>query len=262
MRDPADLRTLETVDIVPVDLNSLLYHAERVISALRGFRGDPGDAEVSRMFADAAAERRRALLEAAYDPEQGFFFDVRWRTRERIVDRPTMAAAAPLYFGLATPEQGRAVAARLEQEFLRPGGFVTTLIESGQQWDAPNGWPPLQWLGMEGARRYGRGDLADAAGARWLTLNRRTYDATARMMEKYDVVDLGRRAAGGEYPTQDGFGWSNGVALAVAARLAARPRMEPEQSMPRQMSVLRCPFETNRGCAAGWSWQEPLNLYR
>ena len=232
MRDPRDLRTLETIDIVPVDLNSLLYHAERVIAALRAFRGDPGDAEASRLFADAAAERRRALLAAAYDPAEGFFFDVRWRTGERVTDRPTMAAAAPLYFGLATAEQGRAVAARLERDFLRPGGFVTTTIQSGQQWDAPNGWPPLQWLGMEGSRRYGRADLADRAGDRWLALNRRTFQATARMMEKYDVVDLDRRAAGGEYPTQDGFGWSNGVALAVAARQAVRPPMEPEPAVP------------------------------
>jgi alpha,alpha-trehalase len=232
MRDPGDLRTLETVDIVPVDLNSLLYHAERMIADLRAFRGDPGDAEAARLFADAAAERRRALLAAAYDPAEGFFFDVRWRTGERVTDRPTMAAAAPLYFGLATAEQGRAVAARLERDFLRPGGFVTTTIQSGQQWDAPNGWPPLQWLGMEGARRYGRADLADRAGDRWLALNRRTFQATARMMEKYDVVDLDRRAAGGEYPTQDGFGWSNGVALAVAARQAVRPPMEPEPAVP------------------------------
>jgi alpha,alpha-trehalase len=228
MRDPADLRTLETVDLVAIDLNSLLYHAERVIAALRTFRGAPGDAEIGRRFLDAAAERRRALLDAAYDADEGFFFDVRWRTGERVTDRPTMAAAAPLYFGLATPDQGRAVAARLEREFLRPGGFVTTLIQSGQQWDAPNGWPPLQWLAGEGVRRYGRGDLGDRAGERWLELNRRTYRSTARMMEKYDVVDLDRRAAGGEYPTQDGFGWSNGVALAVAARQARRPPMEPE----------------------------------
>jgi neutral trehalase len=38
-----------------------------------------------------------------------------------------------------------------------------------------------------------------------------------RMMEKYDVVDPAREAGGGEYPTQDGFGWTNGVALALAA---------------------------------------------
>src|SRR6266516_347554 len=219
MRDPKDLRTLETTDLIPVDLNSLLYYAERMIAALRAFRGRAGDADVARQFAQAAEDRRRALLAAAYDPASGFFYDVRWRNGERVTDRPTLAAASPLYFGLATPEQGRAVAARLERGFLKPGGFVTTLIASGQQWDAPNGWPPLEWLTIEGVRRYGLADLANAAAGRWLALNRRTYRATGRMTEKYDVVDLSRRAGGGEYPTQDGFGWTNGVALALALRL-------------------------------------------
>ena len=228
MRDPRDLRTLETTDLVPVDLNSLLNHSERTIAALRRLRGRPGDADAAERFTLAAEARRRALLAAAYDSAGGFFHDVRWRTGERVTDRPTMAAAAPLYFGLATPEQGRAVAARLEREFLKAGGFATTLIASGQQWDAPNGWPPLQWLGMEGVRRYGRADLADRARERWLALNRRTYRATGKMTEKYDVVDPNRPAGGGEYPTQDGFGWSNGVALA----LAAQERAAREQRVP------------------------------
>jgi len=219
MRDPKDLRTLETTELIPVDLNSLLYHAERMIAALRAFRGRAGDVDVARQFAEAADDRRRALLAAAYDSASGFFYDVRWRSGARVTDRPNLAAASPLYFGLATPEQGRAVAARLEREFLKPGGFVTTLIASGQQWDAPNGWPPLEWLTIEGVRRYGRADLADAARDRWLALNRRTYRATGKMTEKYDVVDLQRRAGGGEYPTQDGFGWTNGVALALAGQV-------------------------------------------
>ena len=222
MRDPRDLRTLETTDLAPVDLNSLLYHSERTIAALRRFRGRPGDAEAAERFTLAAEARRRALLAAGYDSASGFFYDVRWRTGERVSDRPTMAAAAPLYFGLATPEQGRRVAERLEREFLKPGGFTTTLVASGQQWDAPNGWPPLQWLGMEGVRRYGRADVADTARDRWLALNRRTYRATGKMTEKYDVVDLARPAGGGEYPTQDGFGWSNGVALALSAQQRAK----------------------------------------
>ena len=220
MRDPTDLRTLETTDLAPVDLNSLLYHQERTIAALRRVRNQPGDAAVAARFDAAAAARRTALLAAAYDPASGFFYDVRWRTGERVTDRPTLAAAAPLYFGLATPEQGRAVAARLEREFSRSGGFVTTLVASGQQWDAPNGWPPLQWLSMQGVRCYGRADLADTARARWLDLNRRTYRTTGKMTEKYDVVDPNRRAGGGEYPNQDGFGWTNGVALALSAQLA------------------------------------------
>ncbi len=222
MRDPSDLRTLETTELIPVDLNSLLYHAERTIAALRAFRGRAGDREVADRYSRAAEDRRQALLAIAYDPVGGFFYDVRWRTGERVTDRPTLAAAAPLYFGLATPEQGVYVAARLEREFLKPGGFVTTLIASGQQWDAPNGWPPLEWLAIEGVRRYRRDDLADAARDRWLALNRRTYRSTGKMTEKYDVVDVNRRAGGGEYPTQDGFGWTNGVALALAAQQQRR----------------------------------------
>jgi alpha,alpha-trehalase len=227
MRDPKDLRTLETVDLAPVDLNALLYNAERTIAALRAFRGRTGDGPVAAQYLRAAEDRRRALLAAAYDPAEGYFFDVRWRTGERVTDRPTLAAAAPLYFGLASPEQGRAVAARLQRDFLKPGGFVTTQIASGQQWDAPNGWPPLQWLAIQGVTRYGRGDVAEDARNRWLALNRRTYRVTGKMTEKYDVSDLSRRAGGGEYPTQDGFGWTNGVALGLAAQERARTAPAP-----------------------------------
>jgi alpha,alpha-trehalase len=168
MRDPSDLRTLETTELVPVDLNSLLHHTERTIAALRAFRGQPGDREVAQRFAQAAEDRRQALLAASYDSASGFFYDVRWRTGERVTDRPTLAAASALYFGLATTEQGQAVADRLERDFLSPGGFVTTLIASGQQWDAPNGWPPLQWLTVQGLCRYDRVFLAVTARERWL----------------------------------------------------------------------------------------------
>jgi alpha,alpha-trehalase len=248
MRDPADLRTLETTELAPVDLNSLLYHAERTIAALRAFRGRPGDAAVAARFTAAAENRRRALLNVAYDRAAGFFYDVRWQTSERVTDRPTLAAAAPLYFGLATPEQGRAVASRLERDFLKPGGFVTTLFTTGQQWDAPNGWAPLEWLTIEGARRYGRADVADTARNRWLALNRRTYRATGKMTEKYDVADPNRRAGGGEYATQDGFGWTNGVALALAAQERRGASRIPDEGVrqPRTARVLPARYRPTR----------------
>jgi len=216
MRDPKDLRTLETTDLIPVDLNSLLYNAERTIAAFAFVRNRGGDDTLFRHFTQRADARRRAIL-AMYDPKAGFFFDRRWRSGALVMDRPSLAAAAPLYFGIARDEQGKRVAARLEREFLKPGGFVTTNFASGQQWDGPNGWPPLEWLTIEGVRRYGRADLADRAASRWLDLLDRTYRATGRMMEKYDVVNTNKKAGGGEYPTQDGFGWTNGVALALCA---------------------------------------------
>ena len=224
MRDPSDLGTLETTDLVPVDLNSLMYNAERTIAALRSFRNGPGDAEVAKRFTLMAERRRQSLLTAAYEPLNGFFYDVRWKTWERVTDRPTLAAASVLFFGVALPYQAVMVANRLQNEFLKPGGFVTTTIRSGQQWDAPNGWAPLEWMAIEGVRRYGGVTIADTARERWLALNRHTYQTTGRMMEKYDVVDLNRVAGGGEYAAQDGFGWTNGVALALSAQARAGSR--------------------------------------
>jgi hypothetical protein len=163
----------------------------------------------------------------------GYFYDVRWRTGERVTDRPTLAAAAPLYFGLATPEQGRAVAARwarlpqarrLRHDDHRLGaavGRAQRVAAAAVDGDA-------------GGARYGRAGLADSARARWLALNRRTYLATGKMTEKYDVVDLNRPAGGGEYPTQDGFGWSNGVGLALWAQEAAAARLPVRKGRRRR----------------------------
>ena len=90
---------------------------------------------------------------------------------------------------------------------------MTTLKETGQQWDSPNGWAPLQWLTIQGLRNYGQDDLAKDLAERWMKLNVKVYKATGKLMEKYDVMDLSKPAGGGEYPGQDGFGWTNGVFL-------------------------------------------------
>ena len=119
----------------------------------------------------------------------------------------------PGYFGIATDEQMQKADGTVRRNLLKPGGVTTTNIISGQQWDAPNGWAPLQWMTIYGFRRYGNDRLADEISEKWVTLNKRVFDKTGKMMEKYNVFDLTLDAGGGEYPTQDGFGWSNGVVL-------------------------------------------------
>ncbi|MEM8556497.1 MAG: trehalase family glycosidase [Bacteroidota bacterium] len=103
-----------------------------------------------------------------------------------------------------------------------PGGLVTTPVHSRgawsrEQWDTPNGWAPLHWQAVVGLRRYGHTALADEVKRRWLALNEDVFERTGKMMEKYDVVDLSQEAGGGEYLLQDGFGWTNGVVLALLA---------------------------------------------
>lgn len=98
---------------------------------------------------------------------------------------------------------------------MRPNGLLATTQFSGQQWDAPNGWAPLQWMALAGLRRYGQHLLAQTIASRWLGVVDRVYQQTGQLMEKYDVCE-DRPGGGGEYPGQDGFGWTNGVAAALS----------------------------------------------
>src|SRR5262249_28514129 len=119
-----------------------------------------------------------------------------------------------LFVGLADQTRADRVAAVVRERLLRPGGLVTTETRTGQQWDAPNGWAPLQWMAVVGLNRYGHADLAKDIADRWLRLVRRVFDETGRLLEKYDV-ESSRPGGGGEYPLQDGFGWTNGVTKAL-----------------------------------------------
>ena len=103
----------------------------------------------------------------------------------------------------------------LEKKFLKFGGAVTTLIETGQQWDAPNGWAPLQWIAITGLDNYGDKTTSREIAERWYALNKKVFEQTGKLMEKYDVVNPNKPGGGGEYPSQDGFGWTNGVLLAL-----------------------------------------------
>ncbi len=211
--DQKSLSTVHTTDLVPVDLNSLLYHLEKMIA--RGLT-QAGDTSGAAAYQKKAAERQKAILAYCWDPETKFFFDYNFKTGKRSAVK-SLAAVYPLFFALATPEQAAAVSDVIEHEFLKPGGLTTTLTVTGQQWDAPNGWAPLQWLSYIGLKNYGHTRLASEIRHRWLRQNMRVYHATGKMMEKYNVMDTTLTAGGGEYPNQDGFGWTNGVAIALLA---------------------------------------------
>ncbi|MEO7904758.1 MAG: trehalase family glycosidase, partial [Candidatus Saccharimonadales bacterium] len=102
-------------------------------------------------------------------------------------------------------------------DFLKDGGLLTTLEHTGQQWDAPNGWAPLHWVTIEGLRNYGFFKLADEIKHRWMATTKQVFIDQAKMIEKYDVTTTSRICGGGEYPLQDGFGWTNGVLAALMA---------------------------------------------
>jgi alpha,alpha-trehalase len=203
--------TIHTTEIIPVDLNCLLYHLEVVLADAFLEVGNNGESIKFHNLSDA---RKEAIKKYCWNEESGFFFDYDFVAQKQ-KQSLTLAAAFPLFFQVATHEQAKAVQRILKDKFLKPGGLTTTLLHSGQQWDAPNGWAPLQWIAYRGLVNYGMEDLANQIKTNWTNVNLKVYTNTGKMTEKYDVWNKDGNASGGEYPNQDGFGWTNGVFLAM-----------------------------------------------
>lgn len=208
------LESIRTTDIVPVDLNALLVMVEQIIADGYDAVGRQRDAQTMRERAHVRAETIKKYF---WNTERAWYCDyvLSEKTHSHSL---SLAGMFPLFAGVATQEQADASAQTLTHLFLRSGGLATTLVHSGEQWDAPNGWAPLHYVAIIGLERYGHTAIAQDIAARWCNLNISQFMATGALLEKYNVENPTAFASGGEYALQDGFGWTNGVLLALMNR--------------------------------------------
>ncbi len=212
LQDGRTLAAIHTTDIAPADLNSLLYGLETAIaSACRR----SGRTACTADYDARARARAAAMQRHLWDEKAGLYRDYDWRRGVRTA-QASAATLYPLFAGLAPAADSRRVAAYVSRALLAPGGLRTTPTRTGQQWDDPNGWAPLQWIAVQGLERYDERALASTIACRWKATVARGYAQTGKLLEKYDVETAGGHGGGGEYPLQDGFGWTNGVSEALA----------------------------------------------
>jgi alpha,alpha-trehalase len=208
--DPSDRYGPFSVDIIhynPVCLNSLLYLMETQTAEILRLLDRESDAAVWRRRAAARAAQVNKLM---WDPQDGLYYDYDF-VHKRIRRYPFLATFYPLWAGIASREQAARIVRNLPM-FERPGGLQTSTHETGQQWDAPYGWAPLEMIAVQGLRRYGYKQDADRISLRFLSLILADYRKQGTIVEKYDVV---RRATGtgqirfGYRSNEVGFGWTN-----------------------------------------------------
>lgn len=226
MDDPQKLSTIRTTSIVPVDLNALMFKMEKIIASASKAAGDEAKADRYEAMANA---RQKAIEQHLWNDKEGWYADYDLKTH-KVRNQLTAAALFPLYVNAASNDRAAKVAAATESRLLKPGGIATTTVNSGQQWDAPNGWAPLQWVATEGLQNYGKEKLAMEVSWRFLTNVQHTYDSQQKLVEKYDITSTGTGGGGGEYPLQDGFGWSNGVTLKMLDLIC--PKEKPCDDVP------------------------------
>jgi alpha,alpha-trehalase len=207
--DTMHLTTIETINVIPVDLNCLLYAYESILSKAATIKGE---LQKAAAYKQKSVTRKKAILTYCWNSDKGYFFDYDF-TEKHTTDKWSIAGVMPLFVNLASAKQAASVQKNVQEKFLKDGGVVTTLYKTGQQWDAPNGWAPLQFITVKGLQNYKYDALAQTIATRWMRLNEKVFAATGKMLEKYNVENINLESGGGEYPTQDGFGWSNGVYL-------------------------------------------------
>ncbi|KAL4651286.1 hypothetical protein ACB092_01G148300 [Castanea dentata] len=227
MRNPPDLTTLATTSILPVDLNAYILRMELDIAFLAKVTGDNSTAE---HFLKASQARKEAIKSVFWNAEMGQWLDY-WLNDSTCQEPQTWEACnqnknvfasnfIPLWIESFHSDKSlvKKVMESLQKSgLLRAAGIATSLTNSGEQWDFPNGWAPLQHMIVEG---LGRSEskkarsVAEDIAVRWIRTNYAGYKKTGTMHEKYDVEKCGEFGGGGEYVPQTGFGWSNGVVLA------------------------------------------------
>jgi alpha,alpha-trehalase len=215
--DPSNRFGPFSVDIIhynPVCLNSLLYLMEMQTAEIAGLLGLATEAQIWRSRGIARAERINRLL---WDAEDGLYYDHNFE-HQRLRKYAFLTTFYPLWAGIATREQAARVAGNLS-EFEQPGGLQTSAVASGNQWDAPFGWAPLQLIAVQGLRRYGFSEAADRIAMKFLSLVRDEYLKSGTIVEKYDVVRRTAEVSGGirfgYRSNETGFGWTNAVFTAL-----------------------------------------------
>ncbi|XP_043698418.1 probable trehalase [Telopea speciosissima] len=228
MRNTSDLTTLVTTSIIPVDLNAYILKMELDIVFMARTIGENQTAE---HFLEASRARKKAMESIFWNDEMGQWLDY-W-----LIDNHTCEEVSgwevqnqnqnnfasnfiPIWIESFNSDGAtvESVMKSLQSSgLLCAAGIATSLTNSGQQWDFPNGWAPVQHMIVEGLARSGSKEawsMAEDIAVRWIRTNYAAYRKTGTMIEKYDVEACGESGGGGEYIPQTGFGWTNGVLLA------------------------------------------------
>jgi alpha,alpha-trehalase len=219
----------QTHHYAAVCLNSLLFKSESDLAEMASILGKKDEAEKWRKLADS---RKAKMNQYFWNVEKGMFFDYDFETQKQS-SYTYVTTFYPLWAGLATAEQARAVEKNLSI-FEQPGGLEMSPAESGGQWDHPYGWAPMQLVGIEGLRRYGFNDDANRVAYKFVSTVAENFRRDGTIREKYNVVTRSSETAvtAGYHMNIVGFGWTNGVFLELLQKLPpdAVERLAKEQT--------------------------------
>ncbi len=232
--DPTDRFGPFSVDILhylPVCLNSLLCQMEQDMAEICRLVGNDGketaesdlsdDLSGTERWQKRAEGRSQAVNDYLWDEAHGLYFDYHFPTGQRRA-YPFATTFYPLWVGIASAPQAQRIVANLSK-FEALGGVRTSTVTTGNQWDDPFGWAPLQLIAVEGLWRYGYKPEAKRLARRFVSMLVEDFERCGSLVEKYDLnarsSDVSDGIRYGYSSNEIGFGWTNGVLLCLLALL-------------------------------------------
>ncbi len=225
--DPSNRFGPFNIDIIhynPVCLNSLLYLMEKQTAEILT---DLDRKPEAAAWLTKAETRARAINKLMWDEKEGLYYDYDF-VDKHVRHYPFLTTFYPLWAGIATKEQASRVVRNLPL-FEKQGGLQTSTEVSGNQWDSPFGWAPLEMIAAEGLRRYGYNSDAERISMKFLGLVNHEYQRTGYIVEKFDVVNDTTNVTAihfGYSANQVGFGWTNAVFLELLSQLKEADRKD------------------------------------
>ncbi|XP_075765691.1 trehalase isoform X2 [Pelodiscus sinensis] len=211
----ATLKDTKASAVVPVDLNAFLCKTEHLLASFYRILGNTTKAA---QFQANLEHRLEAVQAVFWNEAAGVWMDFNLLKKQlNPAFYPTNLA--PLWTDCFSDQAAAEKAVRyLERSsaLSYKNGLPTSLARTGEQWDLPNAWPPLQHMVIAGLAKSsspGAKETAFILAQNWIRTNFALYKKYQAMFEKYSVDGDGNPGTGGEYQVQEGFGWTNGVVL-------------------------------------------------
>lgn len=240
----------KALSFLPVDLNALLYKYERDFEEAALLLGELQEASE---WARRALARKAAMRQYMWDEDKGFYFDFNFMTGRQ---GPVFSLAGfyPMWAGMDDGDTAKRIMSNLDK-FEFEGGLSTSAekphikMSLPTQWAYPNGWAPLQLIAIEAMERYGYHVAAERIARKWLHTCLTQFETTGEFYEKYNVVDIHLEPVEGVYPSQTGFGWTNGVFVRLCQkylRVDELPAVPVQARVPPLKQLVRDPRQTLR----------------
>ncbi|CAF1049986.1 unnamed protein product, partial [Brachionus calyciflorus] len=235
--NPMDIKTIQIDKIIPVDLNSIMFRNEKILSE---FHEILGNIEKANNYKKLSELRHEAINKVLWGPKENTYGDYNYEIDQIHLNNLYITDLSPLWFGIKAPVNEDLVLNRYNSilyDYI--SGVPTSNINTHQQWDFPNVWAPYHhWL-VDYLKRSNRSEKGLDIAQRFVNSVYCGWKKSGNIYEKYNALNQGGYGQGGEYVVQEGFGWTNGVVIIFMDEFYDDLKVECQIDKENEASTLR-----------------------